>query len=237
MNNKYDDFLELERENIQKATIEANENIDEKKAKEVNNKIKVHKKNIFVKILIIIICLIVALFLTYYGVNIIKENLKEENTTTTTTQNRIKLYVDNVNKIRKFKNNNNIIYLLPMSFESKTININIRDMELITYDFGTYNIKSDSIDIKTDEEINSYQINSNGLNNDYIIDESEFKYYVSNDEIILIDAYINKCFIINETIEVKEYIEYDDKIIIDSLEYIKENENIINNGKVYNYLT
>lgn len=240
-NNKYDAFLDRERENIQQATIEANENIDENQAKEVNNKIKIKKKNIFLRIIIIILCLLAASLLTYYGVHYIKNKLsEEETTTTTTTQNRVKLYVDNINKIRKFKNENKMIYLLPMSFKSLVIDINLSNNELIDYRSGTYNIKSDSIDIDLNNDKINYLITNNGIKYEEELktDESEFKYYINESkEIILIDACINKSFIIKEngTFLIKDYEETLDKIIIDGIEYIKDKDSIINNGKVYTY--
>ena len=71
-NNINNGFINRERENIVKATIDANNSINEEQVKTVNNKIKVKKKNYFLIALVVIICLALAIYLTYYGVFKIK---------------------------------------------------------------------------------------------------------------------------------------------------------------------
>ena len=58
MNNQNIPFLDRERENVQEATIEANNNVNEQKVNNVNNRIKVKKKNKFLSFLIILLVLV-----------------------------------------------------------------------------------------------------------------------------------------------------------------------------------
>ena len=97
-------FLDRERENIQEATVQANNNVNEQKINDVNNKIKVKKKNRFLSFLIIVICLILAVSLTYYGVKYITKKMNDVTKSTTTTElvsDPIKEYINDINKISK----------------------------------------------------------------------------------------------------------------------------------------
>ena len=106
MNNQNIPFLDRERENVQEATIEANNNVNEQKVNNVNNRIKVKKKNKFLSFLIILICLILAVSLTYYGVKYITKKMNKITQSTTTTEpasDPAREYITNINKVRKLR--------------------------------------------------------------------------------------------------------------------------------------
>lgn len=240
-NNNYKVFLDQEREDIQKATIEANESINEEEVKNVNNKIKVKKKNIFFRIIVVVMCLIIASLLTYYGVHFIKNEMEKDNNTTQTTTkvlNHVKTYIDNVNKVRRFKNDEQIIFLLPMAYNNRAIVMNISDKELINSYYGTYNILSDSVEINIDNSNNKYELTKNGIKdtNELLMDDSEYKYYIyNNEELILIDAYTNNSYLIESGKDIisYKYEEKENEIVIGDKSYNKVNDNLVINNKTY----
>lgn len=246
MNNQNIPFLDRERKNIADATIEANNNVNEKKINEVNNKIKVKKKNKFISFLIIVICLLIAGSLTYYGVKYITKKMdKVVNTSTTTTEaiDPTKEYISNINKVRKLKSEKEIIYLLPAFVNYKVISIDISNKELITNKYGTYNILSEGFEIQYGNDFYNYSLTKNGVINDieFLIDDSEYKYYTNNTEIILLNAsdYYNHAYIIKNDGSVTEdsFTEEESKITIGKNVYTKENDDLVFNGVTYNYIS
>ena len=159
MNNQNIPFLDRERENVQEATIEANNNVNEQKVNNVNNRIKVKKKNKFLSFLIILICLILAVSLTYYGVKYITKkmnNITQSTTTTEPASDPAREYITNINKVRKLRSEKEIIYLLPAFSNYKVISIDISNKELITNKYGTYNILSDGFEIRYGNDVYNY---------------------------------------------------------------------------------
>ena len=198
MNNQNIPFLDRERENVQEATIEANNNVNEQKVNNVNNRIKVKKKNKFLSFLIILICLILAVSLTYYGVKYITKkmnNITQSTTTTEPASDPAREYITDINKVRKLRSEKEIIYLLPAFSNYKVISIDISNKELITNKYGTYNILSDGFEIRYGNDVYNYVLTKKGVINDidFIIDDSEYKYYTNNQDIILLNAYTCSC--------------------------------------------
>lgn len=239
-------FLDRERENIQEATIEANNNVNEQKVNNVNNRIKVKKKNKFLSFLIILICLILAVSLTYYGVKYITKKMNDVTKSTTTTElvsDPIKEYINDINKIRKLRSDNEIIYLLPAFSNFKVVSIDISNKELITNKYGTYNIMSDGFEVKYGNDSFNYVFSKKGVvnNDNYIIDDSEYKYYTNNQDIILLNASdnYNHAYIIKEDGSVKEenFTEEIDKIVIGNDTYIKNGDDLLFNNVSYIYIS
>ena len=226
MNNQNIPFLDRERENVQEATIEANNNVNEQKVNNVNNRIKVKKKNKFLSFLIILICLILAVSLTYYGVKYIT---KKMNNITQST--------------RKLRSEKEIIYLLPAFSNYKVISIDISNKELITNKYGTYNILSDGFEIRYGNDVYNYVLTKKGVINDidFIIDDSEYKYYTNNQDIILLNASdnYNHAYIIKEDGSVKEetFTEEIDKIVIGNDTFIKNGDDLLFNNVSYIYIS
>lgn len=239
-------FLDRERENIQEATVQANNNVNEQKINDVNNKIKVKKKNRFLSFLIIVICLFLAVSLTYYGVKYITKKMNDVTKSTTTTElvsDPIKEYINDINKIRKLRSDNEIIYLLPAFSNFKVVSIDISNKELITNKYGTYNILSDGFEIRYGNDVYNYVLTKKGVINDidFIIDDSEYKYYTNNQDIILLNASdnYNHAYIIKEDGSVKEenFTEEIDKIVIGNDTYIKNGDDLLFNNVSYIYIS
>ena len=152
-NNINNGFINRERENIVKATIDANNSINEEQVKTVNNKIKVKKKNYFLIAIVVIICLALAVYLTYYGVFKIKNKMDQITSTTTTITTKENVVLSYLNKdiVKKFKNENSILYILPKSY-GIVIKLDISNNELISSNYGTYNIESEGININLNNE-------------------------------------------------------------------------------------
>ena len=74
--NNQDNMLNRERSNIVSASIQANNAIDEKKALDVNNEIKLKKVNPIVKILVIIFAFILAGIGIFYAMNLVNKIMK-----------------------------------------------------------------------------------------------------------------------------------------------------------------
>ena len=241
MNNEQESFIARERENIIVATNNANKSIDEIKVNDVNNRIKVKKKNPFIKILIIILCLIVAISLTYYGVKYINKKMDEITSTSTTTlknDDSVKTYINNINRVRKLKNDKEIMFLFPANTNNLVVSIDIQTFSLISSTYGTYNIMSDKISILYDNELKDYYFTKNGLKNDeeLIIDDSEFKYYTSADEIILINAsseFQNAYIVTSSNVTSDTFLEDDESITIGDKKFSKKGDDLLYNGITY----
>lgn len=246
MNNQNIPFLDRERENIQEATIEANNNVNKQKVNDVNNKIKVKKKNKFLSFLIILVCLFLAISLTYYGVKYITKKMNDITKSTTTTEpasDPAREYINDINKIRKLRSEKEVIYLLPAFSNNRVISIDISDKELITNKYGTYNILSDGFETHYGNDVFKYVFTKKGVINDvdYIIDDSEYKYYTNNDDIILLNASdnYNHAYIIkgDGTVNEDSFTEESDKIIIGNNTYIKTGDDLLFNNVSYIYVS
>ncbi len=123
------------------------------------------------------------------------------------------------------------------------ISIDISNKELITNKYGTYNILSDGFEIRYGNDVYNYVLTKKGVINDidFIIDDSEYKYYTNNQDIILLNASdnYNHAYIIKEDGSVKEetFTEEIDKIVIGNDTYIKNGDDLLfNNVKLYLYI-
>lgn len=229
-NNINNGFINRERENIVKATIDANNNINEEQVKTVNNKIKVKKKNYFLIALIVIICLALAVYLTYYGVFKIKNKMDQITSTTTTVTTKENVVLSYLNKdiVKKFKNENSILYILPKSY-GIVIKLDISNNELISSNYGTYNIESEGININLNNENELYKITETGIegSQSYKLDDSEFKYYEYKDE------EISEMVLVNGTLGLESIYMVDTNHLINSYVYLEDKESITLGDKVF----
>ena len=115
---KQDNMLNRERSNIVSASIQANNAIDEKKALDVNNEIKIKKVNPIVKILVIIFAFIFAGIGIYYAMKLVNKIMTYDDPVTTTTTkvittpiSKIANYTTNTNIIRKYQSQNHIFLI------------------------------------------------------------------------------------------------------------------------------
>ena len=104
--NNQDNMLNRERSNIVSASIQANNAIDEKKALDVNNEIKLKKVNPIVKILVIIFAFILAGIGIFYAMKLVNKIMTYDDPVTTTTTQTI---TTPTSKIANYTNNTNII--------------------------------------------------------------------------------------------------------------------------------
>ena len=136
-----------------------------------------------------------------------------------------------------------IIYLLPAFSNYKVISIDISNKELITNKYGTYNILSDGFEIRYGNDVYNYVLTKKGVINDidFIIDDSEYKYYTNNQDIILLNASdnYNHAYIIKEDGSVKEetFTEEIDKIVIGNDTFIKNGDDLLFNNVSYIYIS
>ena len=97
---------------------------------------------------------------------------------------------------------------------------------------------SDKISLLYDNEIKDYYFTKNGLKNDeeLIIDDSEFKYYTSADEIILINAsseFQNAYIVTSSNVTSDTFLEDDESITIGDRKFSKKGDDLLYNGITY----
>lgn len=187
-----DSMLGRERENIVKATIEANKNLDEKKAYKVNEEIRIKKMHPFIRIIIVLLSLIIAISLSYLTFKLIKNTMDNDNLkmTTTTTKaseyDRIMNYINKTDNIRKFQDDQTILVLSPKGYDLVNgnnyyllINYDLNGLKSTSY--GNYSIFDDELKLNTlDAGEISYKITKDGITfNGAILKifDSEMKYY------------------------------------------------------------
>lgn len=199
--------LNRERDNIISATIQANNAINERDAKVVNNAIKVKKRNPIVTFLIGLIAVALAGGGAYLGYKLMDDYLKsEENkttTTTTTTQaiNHVAVYTNNRNKVRKYQNDDTILILTPKisGLLDTYIYLKKNNDGIISQELGSYNISDEVIElIGNNGEHHVYVISNKGLVTDGVIlsmYDSEMKYYTYTNEttaeLLVLNATLN----------------------------------------------
>lgn len=241
-----DTMLGRERENIVKATIEANDAIDEKKAIKVNDSIKEKKMNPLLRAVIVILLLTLTCAIAYFAIAFVKSVGKDgnEDIPTTTTKRselaKIQDYINDFSRMRKFQDDNTIILLSPKSFDlvnglNYYLLINYTEEGIKDTSYGTYSVDEENVKLTaTNSPEVSYKITDKGISlNGAILNimDSEMKYYEykSKNE--------TKLLIINGTLK-SEYAMYiesnlnDTKVI--TTPYVETMESItLNTGLVF----
>lgn len=216
--------LNRERDNIISASIQANDAIDEKMAKDVNNTIKVKKKNPLISLLIGVFFVGIACVLAYMGFRLLQGYIKYDDnkhtTTTTTTQkvNYFANYTYDSNKLRKFQNDNSILILLPTMLTNLSRYIYIENGVdgLLKEEEGTYNIKDGTIILVSDNSTQKiYNIEENNLKGgDIILNmyDQEYKYYINKtsniDGILIVNANQDKKFAYIYDVNTHKFADY-----------------------------
>lgn len=192
--NEASDILNRERENIVSATLQANNAINEKDVKNVNNAIKIKKKNPFMGALVVILCLLIGgvliFLITKYSIKYI--NGGETSTTSSTTtkfnlHSRVEAYLNDFTRVRKFESRERIIFLLPSNYDlvnnnNYYLSIKRDDNRIISEEYGTYTINEDELILNEIQE--KFVITEGGISlGDTILNifDSEYKYYYYND--------------------------------------------------------
>ncbi len=217
--NAGDTMLGRERDNIIVATNQVNNSINEEQIKETNNKIKYKKMPIMVKFLSIVITLLLIFFISFYVIKYSKKFIQagEETTTTTTTVSALKKSEDYFNKdaVKKYETNNKILFILPKSVSTYVYEISYNESGIDNTSLGTYD---DEYLYLTMDESASYKVSETGLNInnvDYKISSGEFKYYQSDNNILIINATPNALqglYLSNGNVIEGAYMEYNDRI-------------------------
>lgn len=205
-----DGSLNRERDNIISASIQANQAIDEKRAKDVNNTIKVKKKNPIISLLVGLFFICLAGILTFFCFKLIKNYIKRDDakhtTTTTTTEkvNYFQKYAYDFGKMRKFQNDNTILILFPLlaSNEYHYIYASKDVSGILKTEEGTYNIQDKQIAlIKSDGTENIFYIGESNLSygeTSLSMYDQEFKYYINENEernsLLVLNANVNASF-------------------------------------------
>lgn len=252
--NNQDNALNRERDNIISASIQANQAINEKQAKTVNNTIKLKKRNPFVSLLIGVFFIGIAGALTY-GVYLLTSNyLKKEEekyTTTTTTTARVNYfqnYITNFKTLRKFQNENTILLLLPdlAGGLKRYIMVNTSENGIISETYGTYNIVNGELSLVGQDNtyksltVGESSLESATLNLDMY--DQEIKYYVVNnpeiEQMLIINGTLANefaCLVNNEVFSFYKYTETYDAITLDNGQvFTKQGNSVINNEVVFN---
>lgn len=252
--NNQDNALNRERDNIISASIQANQAINEKQAKTVNNTIKLKKRNPLVSLLIGVFFIGIAGALTY-GVYLLTSNyLKKEEekyTTTTTTTARVNYfqnYITNFKTLRKFQNENTILLLLPdlAGGLKRYIMVNTSENGIISETYGTYNIVNGELSlVGQDNTYKSLTVGESSLESaTFNLDmyDQEIKYYVVNnpeiEQMLIINGTLANefaCLVNNEVFSFFKYTETYDAITLDNGQvFTKQGNSVINNEVVFN---
>ena len=240
--NAGDTMLGRERNNIIVATNQVNNSINEDQIKETNNKIKYKKIPLLVKFVSVVLSLLLIFFISFYVIKYSKKFIEagEETTTTTTTISALTKSQDYWNKdiVRKYEGNNKIYLFLPQSIGPYVYEIAYDNTGVTSTALGTY--IEDTINLTMDDSY-LFQVSPNGLtidNEEYRIQSGELKYYVGdNNEILIINATPNVLqgiYVTNGSTLEGAYMEYDDRITLTSAQGNEYVFTKIANGITYN---
>ena len=252
----HDTILGRERSNIVNATLQANSNIDKKKAEQVNNKFQMEEKTQMQKFLTtvgVIMGVLIALILIFKIIKFVGDKtaaVVAPTTTTTTTQsalNKTMQYVNSTTIVRKFSDNNNIFLLLPAGFnvpqQSKGIYIKANISKIpTTFVKGTYNIVSGNVQLIGDDNTTiTYTITETGLASGselLKVNNSEFKCYGADGELLIVNGTPGHNFVYylggtanSLTVAYGDSMETDKAITITGkLQYVKLSDGRIQSG-------
>lgn len=239
-----DGFLNRERDKIVNATIQANSALDENVARTTNNTIKVKKSHPFLRLLLGVILIAIAVLVTYEALKISKrfiESGKETTTVTTTVKvNQVSKYLNSTTKARKFDDGSKMIILSPIISGLTPTYITV-DKSTKSTSTGKYKIENNVLNLynNNDEVIISLIVGDTALVIDgtsYKIMDDEFKCYANDNEILIVNANLDNEFaliITSEGIKTTGYEETLESITLeDGNIYIKSGMTLNHNGSL-----
>lgn len=246
MNDDNKIYLNEERKEIQVETNRVNSSINEEQARIANNQIKEEKQHPFLRFLLVVIFLAIAVLLTYEGVTLSKRFIEGGKPTTTTTkvvsENKVSKYLNDYSKARRFSFENNYIILAPssVSLSNTYISFQISDNGILKKEIGTYNIENDTLYMNGFEgEERVLLASETGLVTDgvkYMMNDDEFKYYKSESEILILNATDLNSFAFHITGTNSLYMNYEESLENITLEngsvFTKEGNTINHNGNI-----
>lgn len=255
VNNTNNNMLNRERDNIIIAATQANNAIDEELAKDVNNSIKIKKRNPFISFLIGAFFIGVAGALAFVGYRLLNDYITKDDakytTTTTTTKkvNNFELYLFDKTKLRKFQNSDKILILLPTLTlnDNRYIFVSISKEGILKREEGTYNIQNNVISlISTEPTETNINITEDSLNYEDMslnMYDQEVKYYEKKSEeiesILIMNGTADNSFAY--LYELGNHAFYDftesaDEIALSNGQiFKKEGININSDGMIYTY--
>lgn len=243
--------LNRERDNIISASIQANEAINEKDAKIVNNAIKVKKRNPIITFLVGLVAISLAGGGAYLGYKLMDDYLiNEENkhtttTTTTHTINHVAQYTSNRNKVRKYQNDDTILLLTPKisGLLDTYIYLKKNSSGIISQELGTYSINGDVIELIGNNGVShTLNVTNKGLVSENVtlnMYDSEMKSYTfksdSKAELLVLngtlDSEIAYYVSTNGTNGLFKFTETDTAITLENgAVFTKNGMNIVSNG-------
>jgi len=211
-NTNRETILGRERANIVSATVQANNNLDKKKAEQINNKFNIEEKTQMQKFLTgvaIFMIIAIALILLFKGIKLLGDTAKtltETTTTTTTTQsplNKNMAYVTSNTILRKFTDSSRVLILLPHGLcvdqQSKGLYIYTTITNDSLYSSkGTYRVIGGKMQLVSDKnEIMTFTINNDGLQSEDVllkVNSNEVKYYARDNEVLVVNGTVGKSF-------------------------------------------
>ncbi len=204
--------LNQERANIVSASIQANQAIDEKKAKEVNNTIQngKHNKASYVLIVLFLIVVIGCVLIGVYSLSkYLMEDTEKTTTTPTTTkmseEKRFKSYLNDGTKVRKYQSAHYILLLGKYNVDLKEkknyyLLLQTDENGILSKKDGTYTVNEDEILLDNEK----FTFNESGINYGGEVlatKDTEMKYYQYQ------DSGISYLLLINGTIK-GEYAQF-----------------------------
>ena len=218
-----DTILGRERSNIVNATIQANQNIDEKQALRINNKYQVaEEKTQMQKFLIgtgAVMAVLVGLILIFKVIKFIGDTAVPPESKTTTVEatttlsplQRSMAYANSTNRIRRYSSQNQILFLLQagkFTDDDKNGVFILADIsqDNVSIHKGTYNVVTSTIQLNENKVIYKYSVVDAGVstgNNTLRIDDNEYKVYANDKEMLIVNGTMdhNFGFYINESID------------------------------------
>jgi hypothetical protein len=219
---------------------EVNNNVDENKAREVNNEYKIKRLPFLVRFIIIIAILMGLFFACFYAIKLSKKAMEMSETTTTTTVTTTlsasEKFIQYLNKdvLRKFSNDTHTLILLPSSVANIYLNINVdEDGNLVNAKYGNYSLEDTLVADDTYTIGDSTLVGSDTLSKH----DTEYKYYLNSagTKILVMNATTKLLYAmyVNTTtgeIVVGKYVEGNDNITINGVEFLKNGANVTYDG-------
>ena len=218
-----DTILGRERSNIVNATIQANQNIDEKQAQRINNKYQVaEEKTQMQKFLIgvgAVMAVLVGLILIFKLIKFVGDSTVAPEDKTTTVETTTALspyqravgYANSTGKIRRYSSSNQVLFLLQYGKFTGDSNSGVFILANISQDNvainkGTYNIVTNTIQLKENNTVFRYNVVDDGLSSGNAIlniDDNEYKIYANDKEMLIVNGTMDHNFgvYINESVD------------------------------------
>jgi hypothetical protein len=236
-----------ERDNIVKASIQANSNISEEQVTTVNNEIRVKKKKPIITVMVFTVLIVVIILIIKLVPPIVNSYTSKNTTTTTTTtttQNTEMLflnYLQNNNKLRKFTNDKETFILLPYGYDLHESTYYYAYLSNDNKELGTYKLGSDKLDLFVGDSMKEFNVEKNKIKSTLGLlemnpdDIKMYSYKDSNISKVVVLNNDNTIVYLDSTNQetstvIGDYIENDSSIQFDDVIFNKIDNNLEING-------